>query len=80
MSGALGFSLWTSSQKALTAFESSGINNLMLIEIAAMDALFFGRTFTVTQMLAIVWIQAGGKNRRPGTTQNKSEDTGGTKP
>ncbi len=87
VSGALGFSLWTSSQKALTAFESSGINNLMLIEIAAMDALFFGRTFTVTQMLAIavvflaiVWIQTGGIKRRPGTTHNKSENTGGTKP
>lgn len=66
VSGALGFFLWTKSQKALTAFESSGINNLMLIEIALLDFLFFGRRFSPVQLLAIalvfgtiVWIQAG---------------------
>ena len=65
VSGALGFTLWTASQSALTAFESSGINNLMLLEIALMDWVFFGRTFSPTQLLAIavvfgaiVWIQA----------------------
>ena len=73
VSGALGFTLWTRSQKELTAFESSGINNLMLIEIALMDFLFFGRAFTVWQIAAIalvfgsvVWIQVGrGGNRAP---------------
>ena len=87
VSGALGFSLWTASQKALTAFESSGINNLMLVEIAAMDALFFGRTFTVTQMLAIavvflaiVWIQAGSaRHAAPAGTHHENKNVGGTK-
>lgn len=66
VSGALGFYLWTASQQHLTAFESSGINNLMLIEIALMDMIFFGRTFGAVQIaaiavvfLSIVWIQAG---------------------
>ena len=66
VSGALGFFLWTKSQQALTAFESSGINNLMLIEIALMDFLFFGRAFSALQLGAIaivfgaiIWIQAG---------------------
>ena len=53
VSGALGFWLWTYSQKALTAFESSGINNLMLLEIALLDALVFQRRFSITQGLAI---------------------------
>ena len=88
ISGALGFSLWTASQKALTAFESSSINNLMLVEIAMMDALFFGRTFTVTQTLAIVvvfaaivWIQAGSaRHAAPAGTNHNKEKMGGTKP
>jgi drug/metabolite transporter (DMT)-like permease len=66
VSGALGFYLWTRSQAALTAFESSGINNLMLIEIALMDFLVFHRAFSALQLAAIlvvfgsvVWIQSG---------------------
>jgi drug/metabolite transporter (DMT)-like permease len=66
VSGALGFTLWTASQRHLTAFESSGINNLMLVEIALMDLLFFGRSLGAVQVAAIalvfgaiVWIQAG---------------------
>lgn len=53
-SGALGFYLWTASQKELTAFQSSSINNLMLIEIAIMDLLFFGRSFTLLQIVGII--------------------------
>ena len=53
VSGALGFTLWTWSQKELTAFESSSINNLMLIEIAVMDFAFFRRTFSLLQLAAI---------------------------
>jgi len=53
VSGALGFYLWTWSQKWLTAFETSGINNLMLIEIALMDFLVFGRKFALHQVAAI---------------------------
>lgn len=58
ISGALGFTLWTKSQKELTAFESSSVNNLMLIEIALMDFLFFHRAFSALQILAIVIVFA----------------------
>jgi drug/metabolite transporter (DMT)-like permease len=54
VSGALGFTLWTKSQKELTAFESSSINNLMLIEIALMDFIFFGRSFSAIQIVAVL--------------------------
>lgn len=66
VSGALGFTLWTASQRELSPFESSGINNLMLVEIALMDLLFFGRVFSPVQVAAValvlgsaVWIQYG---------------------
>lgn len=54
VSGALGFYLWTTSQKALTAFESSSINNLVLIEIALLDFIVFRRMFTALQIIAIL--------------------------
>ena len=53
VSGALAFYLWTWSQKELTAFESSSINNLMLIEIALMDFVVFHRSFSATQLIAV---------------------------
>jgi drug/metabolite transporter (DMT)-like permease len=53
VSGALAFYLWTWSQKELTAFESSSVNNLMLIEIALMDFVVFHRTFSATQLIAV---------------------------
>ena len=56
VSGALGFWLWTRSQAELTALESSSINNLMLVEIALMDWLVFGRTFSTLQLAAIVLV------------------------
>lgn len=71
VSGALGFFLWTKSQAYLSAFESSSINNLMLIETALLDLLVFGRHFSFVQAAAIltvfisvVWIQF--KRRKPG--------------
>ena len=54
ISGALGFYLWTQSQTVLTAFESSSINNLMLIEIALMDFLVFKRSYSIIQIIAIL--------------------------
>lgn len=70
ISGALGFFLWTKSQTELSAFESSSINNLMLIEIALLDLLVLGRTFSAIQavavlivFLSVLYIQ--GKKRRP---------------
>ncbi len=56
VSGALGFFLWTKSQATLTAFESSAINNLMLIEIALMDFIAFRRAFSAAQIAAILVI------------------------
>lgn len=53
-SGALGFSLWTHSQKHLTAFESSSINNFMLIEIALLDLFVFNRSFSIHQIIGIM--------------------------
>ncbi len=54
ISGALGFYLWTGSQRHLTAFESSSINNLMLIEIALMDFIVFNRSFSILQIIAVL--------------------------
>ncbi len=54
ISGALGFYLWTKSQSGLSAFESSSINNLMMIEIALLDLLVYGRSFSFIQVLAIL--------------------------
>jgi drug/metabolite transporter (DMT)-like permease len=71
ISGALGFFLWTKSQTVLTAFESSSINNLLLIEIAIMDFLAFNRSFSPVQIMAIlivfaavVWIQRRSKAKK----------------
>jgi drug/metabolite transporter (DMT)-like permease len=58
VSGALGFYLWTKSQQNLTAFESSGINNLMLIEIAIMDFVVFKRSFSPLQIVAVLVVFA----------------------
>lgn len=52
ISGALGFALWVYSQQSLTAVESGAVNNAMLIEIAVLDVLFFGRTLGI-------WLWAG---------------------
>ena len=54
VSGALGFYLWTHSQKYLTAFESSSINNFMLVEIALLDLVVFHRTFSIHQVIAVL--------------------------
>ncbi len=58
VSGALGFYLWTKSQIHLTAFESSSINNLMLIEIALMDFFVFRRTVSYLQIVAVIVVLA----------------------
>ena len=54
ISGALGFSMWVLSQQTLTAVESGAINNAMLIEIAALDVIFFGRALGPWQWIGIV--------------------------
>lgn len=58
ISGALGFGLWIWSQQTLTAVESGAINNLMIVEIALMDVLFFGRSIAPAQWLGILLVFA----------------------
>jgi len=54
INGALAFTLWAWSQKQLRAYESSLINNLMLLEVAGMDLLFLGRGLTPLQAIALL--------------------------
>ncbi len=54
ISGAMGFGLWIWSQQTLTAVQSGAINNAMIIEIAAMDVLFFGRALGLWQWAGIL--------------------------
>lgn len=44
VNGSLAFVLWTHSQRVLRSFESSMINNSMLLQIAFLDYLAFGHT------------------------------------
>ncbi|MBM7659675.1 drug/metabolite transporter (DMT)-like permease [Bacillus mesophilus] len=53
INGSLAFTLWTWSQKHLEAFESSIINNLMLIEIALFELLLLNRDFTLLQTVGL---------------------------
>lgn len=54
VNGALGFVLWTWSQKSLQAFESSILNNTMLLEITALDVLLLGRQVGVKEAAGLV--------------------------
>lgn len=56
ISGAMGFGLWVWTQQTLTAVESGAINNMMIIEIAMMDVLFFGRALGIFQWVGILCV------------------------
>ena len=56
INGGLAFYLWTWTQKHLKAFESSLINNLMLVEIAFLDVLLLGRNLSPLQVIGILCI------------------------
>lgn len=49
----------------MTAFESGSINNLMLIEIALLDFLVLGRSFSGMQVLAILIVLARSSQCKP---------------
>lgn len=75
VNGALAFFLWTASQKGLQAFESSALNNSMLLQVAAMDALFLGGRPGAWSLLClltagtgIMLVQAAGR-RQTGQAQ-----------
>lgn len=59
ISGALGFFLWTWSQKTLSSVQNGCVNHFMLIEIALLDVLFFGRVITPWQWVGIVLTLSG---------------------
>lgn len=51
---AFAFTLWNLSQRTLTAFESSTLNNTMLIQIPILAVLFLGESLTLKQGLGLV--------------------------
>lgn len=53
VNGALAFSLWVWSQKTLRAFESSLLNNLVMLQVAALDVLVLNRLLTPLQVTAL---------------------------
>ncbi|HSK68372.1 MAG TPA: DMT family transporter [Candidatus Limnocylindria bacterium] len=76
VSGALGFLLWTRAQAVLSAFESSSIQNLLLIEIALLDLAVFGRALRPAQaagilvvFASVMWVQF---RRRRGVSRNRA--------
>lgn len=54
VNGGTAFYMRTWSQKYLTTFESSSITNLMIIEIAIMDFIFFRQNLNTNQIVAIL--------------------------
>ncbi|HYF92162.1 MAG TPA: DMT family transporter [Symbiobacteriaceae bacterium] len=54
VNGALAFFLWTWSQKALQAFESSVLNNTMLLQVVTLDVLLLGRQVGVKQAAGLM--------------------------
>lgn len=54
LNGSIAFTLWTWSQKHLEAFQSSIINNLMLIEIALFEFLLLDKTFSLLQTTGLL--------------------------
>jgi drug/metabolite transporter (DMT)-like permease len=56
---ALAFTLWNHALRHLSAVESSGINNLMLIQIAALAWIFLGETPGPAAIVGILLVSAG---------------------
>ena len=56
---ALAFTLWNLSLHRLSAIESSGINNTMLIQIAVLAWIFLGESPGVSATIGIVLVSAG---------------------
>ncbi|WYP26945.1 DMT family transporter [Alkalihalobacillus sp. FSL W8-0930] len=58
VNGALAFYLWTWTQRHLKAYESSLLNNLLLIEIALLDVIFLHRQLSLMQVVGILIVAA----------------------
>lgn len=70
VNGALAFSLWVWSQKTLRAFESSILNNLVLLQVAGLDVLVLGRSLSGVQAgallltgIAVAFVQVAPRRR-----------------
>jgi drug/metabolite transporter (DMT)-like permease len=59
INGGLAFFLWTYTQKQLQAFESSTLNNTMLLQVAALDALLLGGGPGPKGLLSLVIVGLG---------------------
>lgn len=80
---ALAFTLWNRSLQRLTALESAGINNSMLVQIAVLAWAFLGESPGVAGIIGVVAVtvgivltQAGGD---PGTLASGRRQTGPTR-
>ena len=56
---ALAFTLWNLSLRRLTAVESAGINNTMLIQIAVLAWVFLNETLGVAELGGIALVSTG---------------------
>ena len=56
---ALAFTLWNLSLRRLSAVESSGINNTMLVQIALLGWLFLGEPFGFPEFIGIILVSVG---------------------
>ena len=58
INGALAFYLWTSIQKTLRAYESSVLNNLVLVQVAALDVIVLNQRLSILQIFALILLLA----------------------
>lgn len=54
VNGALAFLLWAHSQRGLQAFESTMLNNTMMLQVALLDVLLLGRVLGGRQVAALL--------------------------
>lgn len=59
VNGALAFCLWTWSQRALQAFESTVLNNSMLLQIVLLDVWLLGRQVGLRAVAGLTLVGAG---------------------
>ena len=76
---ALAFTLWNLSLRRLTAIESAGINNTMLIQIALLAWVFLGEAPGIMGLLGIATVSAGvyltQRRARAGATNVAEEES-----
>jgi drug/metabolite transporter (DMT)-like permease len=58
INGALAFYLWTWIQKTLRAYESSVLNNLVLVQVAVLDVIVLNQSLSILQIIALILLLA----------------------